>query len=68
MIDVTVGLALENAIKDALDAQCEVLLVCPNTETREQLEKFQVLTLISQQNNYLNREQALQNALAYVSK
>ena len=67
MIDVTVGLALENAIKDALDAQCEVLLVCPNTETREQLEKFQVLTLISQQNNYLKREQALQAALSYVS-
>jgi len=67
MIDVTVGLALENAIKDALDAQCEVLLVCPNTETREQLEKFQVLTLIPQQNNYLKREQALQAALSYVS-
>lgn len=29
MIDVTVGLALENAIKDALDANCAVYLLCP---------------------------------------
>lgn len=67
MIDVTVGLALENAIKDALDANCEVLLVCPNIETRQQLEKFHILTLISKENNYLNREKALQTALTHVS-
>lgn len=67
MIDVTVGLALENAIKDALDAHCEVLLICPNTETRQQLDKFQVLTLVTIENNYLDREQALQAALIYVS-
>ena len=40
MIDVTVGLALENAIKDALDAECEVYLLCPNQRTREQLEEI----------------------------
>ncbi|HCM47711.1 MAG TPA: sodium-independent anion transporter, partial [Colwellia sp.] len=59
MIDVTVGLALENAVKDALDTNCEVLLICPNTETRQQLEKFRVLTLVPIENNYLDREQAL---------
>jgi len=67
MIDVTVGLALENAVKDALDANCEVLLICPNTETRQQLEKFHVLTLVSIENNYLDREQALKIALIHVS-
>lgn len=67
MIDVTVGIALENAIKDALDANCEVLLICPNTETKQQLDKFHVLTLILKENNYLNREQALQAALTHVS-
>jgi SulP family sulfate permease len=67
MIDVTVGLALENAIKDALDANCEVLLICPNTETRQQLEKFHVLTLVPIENNCSDREQALQTALTYVS-
>lgn len=30
MIDVTVGLALENAIRDAQEAHCEVYLLCPN--------------------------------------
>jgi SulP family sulfate permease len=66
MLDVTVGLALENAIKDALDAQCEVLLLCPNPQTREQLEKFNVLDLFTSNNNYASREQALQAALDYV--
>ena len=67
MIDVTVGLALENAIKDALDANCEVLLLCPNTQTRQQLEKFHVLNLIPNDNHYAFREQALQAALTHVS-
>jgi SulP family sulfate permease len=67
MIDVTVGLALENAVKDALDAQCEVLLLCPNATTREQLEKFNVLELFSNNKNYSSREHALQAALDYVA-
>jgi SulP family sulfate permease len=68
MIDVTVGLALENAVRDALYANCEVLLVCPNTETRQPLEKFHVLTLISKKNNHLNREQALQTSFTHISR
>ncbi|MGY5453185.1 SulP family inorganic anion transporter [Agarivorans sp. MS3-6] len=67
MIDVTVGLALENAIKDAQDAHCEVLLLCPNTQTRQQLEKFNILELISDDNVYSFREQALQAALKHVA-
>lgn len=67
MIDVTVGLALENAIKDALDAQCEVLLLCPHAETRKRLEKLKVLGLISNNNHCTSREQALQTALTHIS-
>ncbi|PLX58371.1 MAG: sodium-independent anion transporter, partial [Vibrio alginolyticus] len=52
MIDVTVGLALENAIKDALDANCAVYLLCPNERTREQLEKFHVIDLVPNDNMY----------------
>ncbi|MFT5717217.1 MAG: SulP family sulfate permease [Oleiphilaceae bacterium] len=63
MIDVTVGLALENAIKDALDAKCEVFLLCPNDRTRHQLEKFQILDLIPNGNTYAFRYEALQAAL-----
>jgi len=73
MIDVTVGLALENAalenaIKDALEANCEVLLLCPHTQTRERLEKLNVLNLINNNEKYQSREQALQAALEHVEE
>lgn len=67
MIDVTVGLALENAIKDAQDAQCDVLLLCPNSKTRQQLEKFSVIDLISDDDDFVDREGALQAALTRVA-
>lgn len=67
MIDVTVGLALENAIKDAQDAQCDVLLLCPNSKTRQQLEKFSVIDLISEDDDFVDREGALQAALTRVA-
>ncbi len=68
MIDVTVGLALENAIKDALDAKCQVFLLCPNERTREQLEKFQVLNLVPQKNIYKFRYEALKACVRNVEK
>ncbi|EHR0226462.1 SulP family inorganic anion transporter [Vibrio parahaemolyticus] len=66
MLDVTVGLALENAIKDALDACCEVYLLCPNQRTREQLEKFHVIDLVPDNNMYQFRYEALNAAVAHV--
>ncbi|HHF3009490.1 TPA: SulP family inorganic anion transporter [Vibrio diabolicus] len=66
MIDVTVGLALENAIKDALDANCAVYLLCPNERTREQLEKFHVIDLVPNDNIYQFRYEALNAAVAHV--
>ena len=66
MIDVTVGLALENAIKDALDAKCEVYLLCPNQRTREQLEKFHVIDLVPDENTYKFRYEALNAAVKHV--
>lgn len=66
MIDVTVGLALENAIKDALDANCAVYLLCPNERTREQLEKFHVIDLVPDENMYQFRYEALNEAVAHV--
>jgi SulP family sulfate permease len=62
MIDVTVGLALENAIKDAKDAQCQVYLLCPNQQTRRQLDKFHVIDLVPDDNIFAQREQALEAA------
>ena len=66
MIDVTVGLALENAVKDALDARCDVFLLCPNKQTYQQLERFNVLNLVPSGNTYSFRYEALQAALKYV--
>lgn len=66
MIDVTVGLALENAVKDALDAKCKVLLLCPNQQTHQQLKKCDVLDLVPNNNTYSCRYEALQAALKYV--
>nr|WP_306309096.1 MULTISPECIES: SulP family inorganic anion transporter [unclassified Vibrio] len=66
MIDVTVGLALENAIKDALDANCAVYLLCPNERTREQLEKFHVIDLVPDENMYQFRYEALNAAVGHV--
>jgi SulP family sulfate permease len=68
MIDVTVGLALENAIKDALDAECEVLLLCPNEQTHQQLDKLNVLDLVPNDNTFAFRYEALQAALDYLEK
>jgi SulP family sulfate permease len=67
MFDVTVGLALENAIKDAHDASCDVLLLCPNPETHDLLEKFNILELIPKDKEFDTREQALQAALAAIN-
>jgi SulP family sulfate permease len=66
MIDMTVGLALENAIKDAQDAKCEVFLLCPNVQTQQQLEKFNVVDLVPDGYTYSHRYEALQAALKYL--
>lgn len=68
MIDVTVGLALENAIKDAQEAHCEVYLLCPNERTREQLERFHVLDLVPAENTFKFRYEALNAAVKTVEK
>ena len=68
MIDMTVGLALENAIKDAQDAKCEVFLLCPNVQTQQQLEKFNIVDLVPGGYTYSHRYEALQAALKYLDK
>ncbi|RHW77401.1 SulP family inorganic anion transporter [Colwellia sp. RSH04] len=66
-IDVTVGIAIENAIKDAQDANCEVLLLCPNEQTRQQLNKFDVFNLVPDEKTFMYRDDALQAALESMS-
>lgn len=66
MIDVTVGLALENAIKDAQEVNCEVFLLCPNQQTRELLNKFHVIDSLPSNRTFLFRYEALKSALKYL--
>ncbi|WP_440874676.1 SulP family inorganic anion transporter [Thalassotalea sp. PLHSN55] len=68
MFDVTVGLALENAMKDAQEANCEVILLCPHEQTRKQLKKFKVLELLKDDKNYATRQEALQASLTLIAK
>ncbi|ENM3851038.1 SulP family inorganic anion transporter [Vibrio cholerae] len=67
MIDVTVGLALENAIRNALEVNCEVYLLCPNEKTRSELEKFHVIDLVPDQNMFTFRYEALNAAVKQVN-
>ncbi len=62
MIDMTVGLALENAIKDAHDANCTVLLLCPHQQTKTQLLRLHIGHWIAEEHFLENRLDALQKA------
>ncbi len=68
MIDVTVGLALENAIKDALEADCQVFLLCPNEQTTIQLEKLNVSALVPEQQWFNSRYEALKASVHWVNR
>lgn len=63
MIDVTVALALENAIKDALEAQCQVYLLSPHEQTTAQLDKLNVTSLVARHHWYNSRYEALKASL-----
>lgn len=66
MIDMTVGLALENAIKDAIEAHCEVFLYCPNQDAKHQLERLGIDELIGKDRFVDNRLDALNQSLEVV--
>ncbi|WP_051326745.1 SulP family inorganic anion transporter [Aliagarivorans taiwanensis] len=68
MIDVTVALALENAMRDALDAGCQVFLYCPNEQAMEQLEKMQIRNWVDGEYIVSSRIEALQKGLAIVGE
>ncbi len=68
MIDVTVAIALENAIKDAIEANCEVLLLCPHQQTSQQLERLRVNDIVPKENMFKLRYEALETAAKLVDK
>ncbi|MHA7878934.1 MAG: bicarbonate transporter BicA [Saccharospirillum sp.] len=62
LVDATVSLAIENAIKDALDAGKSVFLVRPTQETSRFLEGVGVLNMLPPEHQCENRLQALRLA------
>lgn len=62
-LGVTASLAIENAIKEAIEADREVFIVGASGQTRRRLVDLKVFTLISENNTQLNRVEALQRAV-----
>jgi len=65
-LGVTSSLALENAIKDALDLDREVFIVGASGQVRHRLSKLGVLAQISERNLLDDRQEALGLALARI--
>ncbi len=66
MIDVTVALALENAIKDAVEARCQVFIICPHQDTQTQLDRLSVSEMVPVSQFLPSRQAALEAALEVV--
>ncbi|MGR0279733.1 SulP family inorganic anion transporter [Marinomonas dokdonensis] len=67
MMDLTVSLALENAIKDAIEANCDVYIFSPNGQTTERLEKLGVMQRLPHNAFCDSRKSALELAVNNLS-
>ncbi len=66
LVDDTVSLAIENAIKDALEAQCDVFIVSPSEQVRAWLERFDIFSRIPPDHLLPTRIEALQRAVSLI--
>ncbi|RUT09120.1 sodium-independent anion transporter [Dulcicalothrix desertica PCC 7102] len=67
MLGVTASLALENAIKDAVDKGRQVFIVGAAGKVKKRLEKFGIFQIIPQHNLFSERADALRQALVIVN-
>ncbi|ADZ91246.1 SulP family inorganic anion transporter [Marinomonas mediterranea] len=67
MMDLTIGLALENAIIDAVDAGCAVYIFSPNGQTTERLEKLGVMARLPNETFCDTRINALTSAVTSIN-
>ncbi len=67
MLGVTASLALENAIKDAVDKDRQVFIVGAAGKVKKRLEKFGIFQIIPQHNLFSERVDALRQALVIVN-
>jgi sulfate permease, SulP family len=66
MMGVTSSLALENAIKEAIDEGRQVFIVGASSKIQQRLEKFGIPQMLPPDHLLMDRQQALQKAIALV--
>lgn len=64
LIDTTVSLAIENAVKDAVDQGKQVFIACPATDTRQTFQRMGLTDLVGETHMVESREEALTKAVA----
>ncbi len=67
MLGVTASLAIENAIKDASEQGRHVLIVGASGKIRRRLEKFGIERFVPAHHFFMNRSEALKQALTLVN-
>jgi SulP family sulfate permease len=67
MLGVTASLAIENAIKDACDGGRHVLIVGAAGKVKRRLEKFGISRFVPPHHFFINRVEALKQAVALVN-
>jgi SulP family sulfate permease len=67
MLGVTASLALENAIKDAVDGGRQVMIVGAAGKVKKRLEKFGIFKIVPQHHLFTERADALKQALAIIN-
>ncbi len=67
MLGVTSSLALENAIKDAVDKGRQVFIVGATGQIEQRLQRLGILALVPPQHVLMDRQEALRQAVALVN-
>ncbi|MFD2167117.1 SulP family inorganic anion transporter [Thalassotalea euphylliae] len=63
LIDATVSLAIENAVKNAVEQNKDVYIACPSTDTRQTFRRMGLTDLVGEVNMVESRMHALEKAV-----
>ncbi len=63
LIDTTVSLAIENAVKDAIEHGKTVFIACPSTDTKQTFQRMGLIDLVGEEYVVESRKEALTKAI-----
>jgi SulP family sulfate permease len=66
LLDVNVSLAIENAIKDQLDVNSTVFVVCTEEHAKDLIERLEIDQLLPEDHVMNDRTEALRRAVALI--